>query len=1449
MAKQSLIWTAMPNGYSADGASLRVSVLLSPRLDAENDPQELSSFFPDWADWPATLAGATMTVRCGSASVAVPIAQTSGPNRLDTSLGGPDTSTWKALFNGGLFVEGFVFRDMSNHPVLSYDTTGAVNLVKHLYGNLAGSATDAMPKVSDLVDSNDWGDVVSAVSALDRMFVDEKTGLRRPAAQFEAFLSKDQSADNTTVELLGRMQLFHTPPSTPKVATHVRQDDPRIKARWLEYQQTPLPAKSELAKTLDFHQIVAAMNSYPTILRRLGLVVDLLIDRAAFPQAANQLLSASVKFGGPGLKVLTTADASPRTRVTLTNTVFGAVPNPSPGLDDLRLKNRLLDLDPKQFELLNVDADSAGLKLMNFARSLGRMHPDDQRIDTVTRFEKEVGAPSLRNAGLMLVQRKRASNLKHRFLASKAKDDAAQAVFANVPGAAGPILWAEDLVRGFRIDIWDRTTGRWRSLCAREATYDLGEGQVVVNVPEEETTLRLATTKSSDPASNQHVVYLHESLVSWTGWSLGAPLPGRAVLPDDTFDATSGQTDAEIPPGLHFKSSFDAVKGSLPRLRFGREYWIRARAVDLAGNSLPQNEQDFGPEAPGQHARPYLRFEPVAAPATALVRPANGTTERPAEGESMERLAIRTFNDVLDDPAATTQVARRYLVPIQASVRDAEHHGKLDAAGKVDASLFNLLANQKDRDASDPAAALQQELLPMQGPLDPAPVDTVFAVYRDGQALTYLPDPLAEEAAIRVFDHPNIAAATSITIPLYPTGKWPDAQPFKVRVFEHPTATPEYKESERTLHVPLPKAVRARVRVSMKLSKAARGRMGLWHWMTVAQQQNLDALVLDGQHWMFSPWRVLDVVHAVQRPLIAPKMSKFQLQRGFADTSVRPNFLTTCSLKSTDHLDLHAEWHEPLDEPSESASATALIDRSRGDVAFAVKITDPKRYALKMQGEPRGGFAEHTIAGDDLIGVGIVSHELVMPKHHEFHDTRYRRIEYWLEGTTAFREYMRPDLLTDANGDPTEEKIKVDGPKLVAWVPSSAPPPAPEVLYVVPTFGWVRTVDGQGRMSSWRRGGGLRVYLNRPWHSTGYGEMLAVVLPPASFAGDPNKQPQGNPYKAFVTQWGNDPLWLSPFVPGLAPQRGNFPLARTAADPAGGWIPAGAPGTEADQAPGPFKVTGLVPPGVPTSGANAGPVEIAPHDVASDAVRRLWYCDIEINQGASYWPFIRLALARYQPTSVTGAHLSPVVLADFMPLTADRWLSVSQTNDPRRRHVSVSGFRFSDSSGHQEAESSVSMSLVNPLTHTHETLTPADVSPTTVVEIWVEQLNLAHGEDFGWERVPGAPGGPHVIHAGVVFQPEIAELAQVHDVVRAKEFVAARRFADVASTGLVDAVLGFTRMWDGDVVLPSAPGAGIRYRLVIAEYEEYLVDDSRPYDPVPTKKGRRLVFVEHVEIS
>lgn len=1445
MAKQSFLWTTLPNGFTADHKSLRVSVLLSPRLDPEADPQRLDSFFPDWEDWPSTLAQSTFHVTFGFTKVSIPATETSAPNRVDTTLGTADSVLWKALFKPELFVRPFAFQDFSDNRVLSFDTVGIEAKIRDLYAKVAAATSGQMPTVSDFLDDPDWQDLIQAVSELDRRYYDEKTRLRNPARHFEDFLETGLHQRSATAEIFSKLQLFHTPATPAQEKIHTRTDDPRIEARWLEHQRPALPDKADLAKEIDFHQVVAAMNQYPTLLRRFGFVVDLVLEATQFPVVPDAPLSTEVEHPPGSLQIPATPSVSPVTHAGLSDQHFQPVSNPTLASSEFQVKEGLLALPPLKFRLLQTDVDGAGLKLMNFARSLARKAPGNERVDSVTRFEKEAGTPSLRTAGLMLVHRQRGSTLEHRFQTNLSKNLTTEMIFQGQSNASPPELWAEDLVRGFRFDVWDADTGVWRSLCQRTATYDVDGTQVVVT-PEnpEEGTVRMAATKSPDPASNPKVTYLHEAVVSWTGWSLAAPPPGRAILPDDQVDKNTTETEPELPPGMSFKTNFKALPSSLPRLRFGRRYRMRGRVVDLAGNSLPPRESDYGPEPPVSEAQPFLRYEPITAPVIALVRPENGTTEKPKEGESMERIAIRSFNDTpADNTVPTTQSSRRFAVPPQASARDAEYHGMLDAGGRVDPTTFNLLANQKDFDATDPAAALQEEKIPTQGPLDPSPIDTVYAVYLDGRSLTYLPDPLAREVAVRFFGHPEISENEILTIPLYPGSSWPEAQPFKIQVHEDPGAKPNFEETTRTLRIPIPKAIKAKVRLSMKPSEEAlKSRLGIWQWLSQPDQEAKLKLTLNGQHWMLTPWRTLEIVHAVQRPLISPEFVKHVINRGYRSTSAQPRFLATCSLKSTDRLDLLAEWHEPVDDPDDPESVAKPADRNRGDTAFSVKITDPSSYSMKHQGNPRGGFAEHTIPAEDVIGVGMPGDDRVTPKVHEFHDTRYRRIEYWLDATSRFREFLPPSLLFDSdpqNPSPTDQHIKVTGPRLVTWVPNSAPPPAPKVLYVVPTFNWVRTSNEQGNRTSWRRGGGLRVYLDRPWMASGYGEMLAVVLPPASFAGDPENEPKGSPLKNFVTQWANDPIWLSPFVSGIAPSRSAFPLARTAPDPSGSWLPTHAPQTESDQPSGAFQVTGLRPPGVPYSGST---VELAPHDVHYDDERQLWYCDIEINQGASYWPFIRLALARYQPVSISGAHLSEVVLADFMQLTADRWLHVNRTDQPGKRKVVVYGMTYSDSAGHREASHAPSFSVVNPFTGVVETRTPAEVAQKSSVEIWVERLNEARGEDFGWERVAGAtatPSSPDLFKIPFRASPKVT---------RALELQSARKFTAIAQEGLIDQIYVVKPLWDGTVQFSGGPG-GQRHRLVIAEYEEHLVDDRHPYDPVPEQKGRRLVFVEHVELD
>ncbi len=65
-------------------------------------------------------------------------------------------------------------------------------------------------------------------------------------------------------------------------------------------------------------------------------------------------------------------------------------------------------------------------------------------------------------------------------------------------------------------------------------------------------------------------------------------------------------------------------------------------------------------------------------------------------------------------------------------------------------------------------------------------------------------------------------------------------------------------------------------------------------------------------------------------------------------------------------------------------------------------------------------------------------------------------------------------------------------------------------------------------------------------------------------------------------------------------------------------------------------------------------VDVVGYRPKFDQERNLWYCDILLEPDTAYFPMVRLALARFQPISVEGAHISPVVLADFIQVAPHR---------------------------------------------------------------------------------------------------------------------------------------------------------------------------------------------------
>ncbi len=136
---------------------------------------------------------------------------------------------------------------------------------------------------------------------------------------------------------------------------------------------------------------------------------------------------------------------------------------------------------------------------------------------------------------------------------------------------------------------------------------------------------------------------------------------------------------------------------------------------------------------------------------------------------------------------------------------------------------------------------------------------------------------------------------------------------------------------------------------------------------------------------------------------------------------------------------------------------------------------------------------------------------------------------------------------------------------------------------------------------------------------------------------------------------------------------------------------------------------------------------------------------------------------------------------------------------------------------------------------------------SSVVEVWVERLNPALCEDFGWQREPDVVVQPDA--ATPIRKPArlpSAELRQAR--ARARKLLRERQYDALLAENLLAHLITPT-LWQGSITLPSAAEGAGRYRLAITEYEEYLVDDVRTYNPPVTRKDRRLVFMEYVNLS
>lgn len=1255
MEKQTVIFTALPDGRAADG-SLRLSVFIAPRLwsdDATVGKMPLSKF-ADWLDWPAKVSAASWTIAIdGGAPMPATVR---GP--------APQTALWQALFKSDTDVAPYRFEDLRGTPVEAIDSAAILDLIAGLYGRAASDplygggsnkptietlATDpdldAIARPSEPEEPVDYGErppplklggelpkptpepepvptptpkppanggapgcgcgcLVWPLAIL--FWLCPKLKSLFPSGAGTAPIPDDPPSNQNTFTSTPLPTPSFPVPGAPAPAASSATTAPPIPAI-VHAPLTPaqavkkalfdraeafvgasgksvdLPKQVEVEEIYDFHRMVAALGDFPLLMRKLGIVVDLdiALNGAALPATGTVQVSAGLALSPTGLEV------SPRTHFVLEADAFFAQPRTV----DPEISRGLLRLqDEARFRVVQVDAVGTALKVQNAATHFRAFADQKSRPPSMP---GDGGLPALRTTGLSIVRRNTVAEAQGAF-------DRSAALHARValldlapqlppPPAAGPAptptdeLFAEDLVRGYRADVFDAKLAGWRSLCRRVGTYEFLDAAAGPFVEEDEGFVQFSAAHEAGEASPTKL-RTSDAVFVWDGWSLCAPRPGKSILKDDPGPpgtpppATKlGELKSQATTKFRLEANFRAKERSLPRLRFGGQYRLRARVCDLAGNSMAA--PDTLAEQTAETV--FSRYEPVSPPAVMM-------RKSPIEAESAERLVVRTPD--IGGLGASTE---RHIIPPKGSQLLAEQSGKFDG----------VPAMQSGQPGYD-LAARERFTLETGAVKDPTH-ETIWLRDTDEFEVPYLPDPAARGALL--LGLPGLGEnEVSVLNKIAYSKSWPGLMSFRLRLVRisagQAPAPPVFTGS--VLEVQLAASEKAVVRLSSFFNPDDLEQQGVWAWtkrLAPANLATLEAEALDGRSWAHLPWRELTLVHAVLQPITPPKLTALTPVKKLGETAVLLTATVEPHAASTGKVDLHAAWSDPVDDPLKPAVV------SEAHTAHICEVLVPEGAAsLPLRDGPSQ-----------------------KPVSHAFNDTKYHAVTYTPIATTRFREYF-PATAT-ANPAAVTLTGAATGPLEVL---NSARPDLPKVLYVVPMFSWT------GGPTASVRQGGLRVYLDRPWYSSGDGELLGVLfLPGQAFVS------MEEPLQKIATRWGADPIWLSART-GTSAQLANF----TAFTAAGSSLS--------------LQETSAL-------------VDVAGYTPEYDPVRRLWFADIQLDLGTSYTPFIRLALARYQPKSVDGAHLSRAVQADFAQLAPERTATVVPGFDEVK--VTVTGPTFASS--------------------------------------------------------------------------------------------------------------------------------------------------------------------------
>jgi len=942
---QEIIFTTLPHKrVIVDGKKhLQLSVYTSIKLGTPSDTN--LGAFPNILNWSEKILSSDFKFKLENGKV---LTATLNKEPIDDAL-------FKNIFHKNIKVDDFKEEDFSNKK---FHSVPLIHIQNFVLNNVKAAAIESPKKLvsaDKFIDSKVFG-AISRFQLKDKKIAKTEEKVQKKTLK-KAIVAKDivskQLGTDKSLKLIIKQKKFipfRAKMQPKKDFTELRQFH-RVDREFANRINFKI-----VKPTFEFHDIFSVVNNYPQIMRKLGFILDFTI-----PYEGTIPNSGHIKIIPEALDLDATNSviSIPATAYEITDKGFYVADKPT-----TIFKQGFVKINSNEFSVIQVDADGAALKTSNMAENKVQAIAKFYEAKSIVAVEKKTkrsfvktpekeGLPFIRTAGIAITKNGMA---EHLFSSIKLNVDLKTNFKAATPKTFSvkksilitdsplltlqvkeptKVLYSDEVTQGYRMDIsYHDTPNQWFSLHKKKDVFswfnETNKSYPIENIKEDEGFIQLAIAQDPEDEDN---LFVSETLARWEGWSLSVHKPGFAINePEDNGAAVKkdfvyknkAQENKKyiFNPDLEFKinAQSEIVPGTLPKLRFGNDYDVRVRTVDLAGNSVALNFQSESGSLTKRKNIHYLRYEPLASP---IILVGNELKD----GEFLESMVIRSNHDQSVEEYEDShpvnnkffdEFSQRFLLPPKNSQLIAETHGMFEKAF-----------------TNNPTAAQRiYEIITQHEGIYTRPEKTKEKIYKPSEVeVIYLPDPMAagvslflsegnnathtqkfEAQMFSFFSNTKVSDTNATTIP----EDWYNAQAISIRLEEGAIGS-KWNAQKRTITIFLPKGYRTKIKFSTFWREQDLNNLSaIWKLVKNENPSNLAELTKlanSGQHMMVSPSREIELVHAVQQPVDKPIIKAILANREkYNDTTVTIHTRFDIHGESTEKVTFHAKWVDPIDD-------------------------------------------------------------------------------------------------------------------------------------------------------------------------------------------------------------------------------------------------------------------------------------------------------------------------------------------------------------------------------------------------------------------------------------------------------------------------------------------------------------------------------------------------------